>query len=73
MMEDHANDWQGRARREAVAILAEALPQATHLDDYQTMIGLVAIGWLQGVSYGTHDTMALAEQAFARLQADLTS
>lgn len=62
-------DWSARARREAAAIIAEAdLHRRT---DYAELVSLVAIGWLQGVNYGTHDTLALAEDAFARLAEDL--
>jgi hypothetical protein len=63
-------DWAAQARREASAILAQALP--TTSDDYALMVGLVAIGWLQGVNYGSHETLTIAEDAFRRLRADLT-
>jgi hypothetical protein len=65
------NDWQARARREATAIITEALPGVSALSDYSTLVGLVAIGWLQGVNYGSHVTLSHAEAAFDRLRADL--
>jgi hypothetical protein len=65
-----ATDWAARARREASAILAQALPTSS-TEDYALMVGLVAVGWLQGVNYGSHETLTIAEDAFRRLQADL--
>lgn len=62
-------DWAARARREATAILAEFEEISA---DYPTLIGLVAMGWLQGFNLGAHETLAIAEDAFRRLQVDLT-
>jgi hypothetical protein len=64
------DDWKHRAEREAAAIIAQALPNVA-IQDYGRMVDLVAIGWLQGVSYGTHATMEDAERAFDRLKHDL--
>ena len=65
-----ADEWRSRASREAAAIIAGAYPN-TSVENYPAMIDLVAIGWLQGVSYGTHETMRDAEAAFDRLREDL--
>jgi hypothetical protein len=62
------NDWQARAEREAAAILAQAYPT---MREYGSLLHLVAIGWLQGVNYGSHVTLSHAEAAFDRLRADL--
>jgi hypothetical protein len=67
-----ASDWSARAGREAAAIVAEALPNVS-LSNYQTLVGLVAIGWLQGFNYGTHETLAQSEGAFERLRAAVQS
>lgn len=65
-------DWQARAEREAAAILAETLgTQTTAGLSYTNLVGLVAIGWLQGANYGTHETLHEAEAAFDRLRAAL--
>lgn len=61
-----ADDWQGRARREAVAILeGEHIHRSVSWDD---LVSLMAIAWLQGVSLGSHETLNAAEQAFARFR-----
>lgn len=65
------SDWQARARREAAAILDECQARVAG-ESYQALVGLVAIGWLQGVNYGTHATLADVEAGFERLQAELT-
>jgi len=64
-----SSDWQGRARREAVAICNEV--SVSRSVAYDDLIGLMAIAWLQGVNLGAHDTLRLSEQAFARLRAAL--
>lgn len=65
-------DWAARARMEAAAILAETTPGVPVDDRYPTLIALVAMGWLQGANYGSHEALGLLEDAFPRLQADLT-
>lgn len=65
-----ADEWMHSAEREAAAIIAGAYPNSAR-SDYDAVISLVAIGWLQGVSYGTHVTMRDAEEAFGRLKEDL--
>jgi hypothetical protein len=68
-MEETAQDWQGRARREAVAILeANDVHRAVSWD---VAVSLMAVAWLQGVNLGAHDTLRLSEAAFERLRADL--
>lgn len=64
------SDWQARAEREAAAIIARAVPNSS-LENYQTLLSLVAIGWLQGVNVGTHETLHDAEDAFDALRAAL--
>ena len=60
-------DWQARARREAAAIIAEAPPA----QDYPTLLALVAVGWLQGVNVGSHETLAAVEVGFEEMRAAL--
>lgn len=68
--EARVTDWKARAEREAAAIIAAALPNAL-VSEYPTMVSLVAIGWLQGANYGSHETLALTEDAFDALRAAL--
>jgi hypothetical protein len=63
-------DWQARARREAAAIIAEALPN-TVTRDYETLVTLIGIGWLQGVNVGSHATLGLVEESFEEMRAAL--
>jgi hypothetical protein len=63
-------DWLGRARREAAAIVANAMP-GYRREDYDVVVSLVAIGWLQGTIFASHESLERSEQAFARLRADL--
>jgi hypothetical protein len=61
-----ADDWQGRARREVVAILEGAtVHRSVSWDD---LVSLMAVAWLQGVSLGSHETLNAAEQAFTRFR-----
>lgn len=62
-------DWQARARREAAAMLdGYGLVTAFNRD---TLIGLLAVAWLQGTIYGSHETLSLAEQAFDTMRETL--
>ena len=65
-------DLLARARREGVAVLdgSGALnpPTATSRD---VIVALLAVAWLQGVNYGSHETLAAAEEAFDRARAEL--
>jgi hypothetical protein len=64
--------WKARAEREAAAILAQAdFGPGSGASTYPTLVALVAIGWLQGANYGTHETLAHAEAAFDRLRESL--
>ena len=64
-------DWQARARREAAAIIAGAYPNLTTRDTYEAFVSLVAIGWLQGVNVGSHETLAAVEVGFEEMRAAL--
>lgn len=71
-------DWRARARREAAAILEEVTLTVPRTDvshamtcDRDTLLGLLAIAWLQGVNLGSHETLHMAEQAFDRLRDEL--
>lgn len=64
-------DWGSRARREAAAILAEVDAVGPTVS-YDTLIGLMAVAWLQGVNLGSHETLEVVETSFARLAADLS-
>jgi len=71
VLESTAEGWGGRARREAAAIIAEAYPNVS-LPNYDTLVSLVAVGWLQGCNYGSHATLAASEEAFARIVEELS-
>ena len=64
------SDWQGRARREAAAILAETGVTFGRVGivSQDELVGIIAIAWLQGVSLGSHETLAQAELAFERVR-----
>jgi hypothetical protein len=59
-------DWNARARREAAAILDECGADYVQAFNRETLLGLLAIAWLQGVNLGSHETLAAAEVAFTR-------
>lgn len=61
-------DWKARAEREAAAIIAEAYPQT---GNYDLLVKLVAIGWLQGANYADHVTLDRMDAAFHELRASL--
>ena len=63
-------DWKARAEREAAALL-EAASGGMIPSRRDTLVSLLAVAWLQGVSLGSHETLADAEQAFERLRAAL--
>jgi hypothetical protein len=63
-------DWKARAEREAAAIIAEAMPN-TAMQGYETTVALIAIGWLQGASFGCHSALGHVDAAFARLRESL--
>jgi hypothetical protein len=65
------SDWQGRAHREATAVVTEANCVRDGYFSYAELVLLVAIGWLQGVNYGSHETLRQAEDAFDALKASL--
>ena len=64
-----ADEWRHRAEREAAAILAESV--AVFSGDYQLIVTLMAMAWMQGTIYGSHETLALAEQAVDSLRVEL--
>jgi hypothetical protein len=69
-MEETSQDWQGRARREAVAILeANDMHRSMSWDD---AVSFMAVAWLQGVNLGAHDTLRLSEAALERLKLALS-
>lgn len=68
-MTTETNDWQGRARREAVAICSGL--GVTRSVGYEDLIGLMAIAWLQGVDLGSHETLSDVEDVFERMRVAL--
>ena len=65
-------DWKARAEREAAAIVDEILTPYTSADrQWKLLVSAVAIGWLQGVDFGTHSTLADVAQAFEKARAEL--
>lgn len=58
-------DWKARAEREAAAILAEADLSGT---DYQRVLPLVALAWINGRITGIHAALYGSEAAAARLR-----
>jgi hypothetical protein len=65
------SDWLGHARREATIVLTQAECVRNGFYSYDDLVSLVAIGWLQGVNYGSHETLRQAEDAFDALKASL--
>jgi hypothetical protein len=68
------HDWQGRARREAAAILDETgvvFDQRVGIVSRDELVSILAIAWLQGVNLGSHETLAAAEVAFENVRAAL--
>lgn len=63
-------DWNARARREVVAILAEIDAVGPNVS-YDYLVSLMAIAWLQGVNLGSHETLGMVETSFGRLAAEL--
>jgi len=63
-----SSDWEARSRREAAAIIQET---GAYGLDYKLLMDFMAIAWLQGANYGSHNTLHKAEAAFQRLQEDL--
>lgn len=63
-------DWRARARREAAAILSEVGHCGPDVS-YDTLVGLLAMAWLQGVNFGSHETLATVEQTFLTWKAAL--
>jgi hypothetical protein len=63
-------DWKARAEREAAAFIdgvgLEWTPTTRPL-----LVTMLAGMWLQGVNLGCHETLAAAEMAFERVQAEL--
>jgi hypothetical protein len=68
-----ASDWAARARREAAAIVVEAMHPRRDWPplSYDTIIDLVALGWLQGANYTDHVRLNQVEDAFDELRAAL--
>jgi hypothetical protein len=64
-------DWKARAEREAVAILNGVGIGTTAGLSWNELVSVMACGWLQGVNLGCHETLAAAEMAFERVQAEL--
>jgi hypothetical protein len=65
------DDWTRRAEREAAAILNGTGFVEVRPATYPTLVSLLAVAWLQGVNYGSHETLRHAEDAFAALKASL--
>jgi len=65
------SDWAGHARREATAVLTEAQCVRNGYYTYDDLVTLCAVSWLQGVNYGSHETLRQAEDAFDALKASL--
>jgi hypothetical protein len=66
-METTPEDYIGRARREAAAILDNRTIDATR----NGIIDLMAMAWIQGRIGGIHTALGTEERAFQRLQEDL--
>jgi hypothetical protein len=60
--------WKARAQREAAVIISEARAVPDDFFAYERLLALVAIGWLQGANFGSHDTLGRMDQAFDGLR-----
>jgi hypothetical protein len=64
--------WRARAIREAAAMVdGSELTGYRGIITRDLLVSLLAVAWLQGVNYGSHDTLAHAEAAFDRLRESL--
>ena len=70
-LHDSAQDWRGHAEREASAILNETGVLGPNVLDRTGLVKLMAAAWLQGVNYGAHTTLNMAEQAFEGMKGQL--
>ena len=64
-------DLQGRARREAAAVLSGAQCVRNGFYSYDDLVTLCALTWIQGAIYGLHDALADTEDALDALKASL--
>lgn len=64
-------DWKARAEREAAAILDETMRPGSMPLSRDTLVSLLAVAWMQGTIYGSHETLAEAERGYTRLRAAL--
>ena len=64
-------DLQGRARREAVAVLSGAQCVRNGYYSYDDLVTLCAITWIQGANFVLHDALADTEDALDALKASL--
>ena len=65
------SDLQGRARREAVAVLSGAQCVRNGYYSYDDLVTLCAVTWIQGANYGLHEELADTEDALDALKASL--
>jgi hypothetical protein len=63
--------WKARAEREAAAILDEIGASYVQAFNRDTLVSLLGLAWIQGTIYGSHETLARAEQAFDKMRDSL--
>ena len=66
------NDWKSRAEREAAAILNGANPyERPGYITYSRVVDLVALGWLHGAIFASHQDLSALEEGADDVKAAL--
>jgi hypothetical protein len=64
-------DWKARAEREAAAVLDGPVASGWIPQTRESLIGLLAVAWIQGVSLGMHEALGSVDRAFEATRAEL--
>lgn len=62
-----SEEWRGLARRTATLILAETGVLGPNALDRDGLLSLMSAAWMQGVTYGSNETLEEARKAFERI------
>lgn len=63
-------DWKAHAEREAAAVLDSIAYPGAGYYSRDKMIGMLALAWLQGASYGMHDALNAVDGTFEEMRAE---
>ena len=64
-------DWAARAEREAAAVLDGPIASGWIPQTRESLISLLAVAWIQGVSLGMHDALNHVDETFEQVRAEL--